>query len=301
MKTLALASVVLMAGLAASAHAQTATGVRRATDVQPGAEAAADHEAAASALVEQAARAYDQNQFDEALQLLARAFALSPRPSILYNQAQVLRAKDDCVAALDAYRRFIEATAPDDPDRERALRRRDEMQACADQRASRTTPPAPAAAPPAQALPAVVPPALAPPAPAPAVLVVSTPVPPEDHPVDHRRALRVAGWAAIGVGVVAAGVAAAYAWEAHHIQGELQSYLNTAPQQNALWPPTQQSEYQEGTRDASRAWWCVGAAALAGGGGGALLILSRPPAAAGAVAGTPSEPHVALIGWSGTF
>src|SRR5580698_825434 len=103
MKSLAIASVVLVAWLAAPAHAQPAT------DVQPGAEAEADHEAAATALVEQAARAYDQNQLDEALQLLARAFALSPRPSILYNQAQVLRAKDDCVAALDAYRRFIEA------------------------------------------------------------------------------------------------------------------------------------------------------------------------------------------------
>jgi tetratricopeptide (TPR) repeat protein len=287
MKTLALALVVLMAGLAVSAHAQTAT------DVQPGTEAAADHEAAASALVEQAARAYDQNQFDEALQLLARAFALSPRPSILYNQAQVLRAKDDCVAALDAYRRFIEATAPDDPDRERALRRRDEMQACADQRAPRPKPLELAPAAP----PTPAPPALVPPAQAPAALVVSTSVPPEDRPVNHRRALRAAGWATIGVGVVAAGVAAAYAWEAHHIQGELQDDLS----QSANWTPAQQSQYLEGNRDASLAWWCVGAAALAGGGGGALLILSRPPAAAGVVAGTPSEPHVALIGWSGTF
>ncbi len=184
--------------------------------MQPGAEAAADHEAAATALVEQAARAYDQNQLDEALRLLARAFALSPRPSILYNQAQVLRAKDDCVAALDAYRRFIEATAPNDPDRERALHRRDEMQACADQRTRRTNPLELRTAPPAQTPPA---------------LVVSPPGP-ADHqevrPANHRRAMRAAGWAAIGVGVVAAGVAAAYAWEAHHIQEELQGQVNTA-------------------------------------------------------------------------
>jgi tetratricopeptide (TPR) repeat protein len=297
MKTLALASVVLMAGLTASARAQSVT------ELQPGAEGAADHEAAASALVEQAARAYDQNQLDEALRLLGRAFALSLRPSILYNQAQVLRAKDDCVAALDAYRRFIEATAPDDPDRERALRRRDEMQACADQRAIRPKPlEPPAAAPPVQATPTQPPPALVPPAPAPAALVVSAPLPPENRPVDHRRALRVAGWAALGVGVLASGVAVAYAWEAHHIQGELQAQLNTdLLQPNSTWTDHQQSQYLEGNRDASRAWWCVGAAALAGGGGGALLILSRPPAAAGAVAGTPSEPRGALIGWSGTF
>jgi tetratricopeptide (TPR) repeat protein len=284
MKILALASVLLTAWLAAPTHAHA----QPATDVQPGAEATADHEAAATALVEQAARAYDQNQLDEALRLLARAFALSPRPSILYNQAQVLRAKDDCVAALDAYRRFIDATAPDDPDRERALHRRDEMQACADQRAPRPKSPD---------LAAPVPPAQAPPA-----LVVSPPSP-SDHqevrPANHRRVLRATGWAAIGVGVIAAGVAAAYAWEAHHIQEELQGELNTvlANQGNQSLTAYQLTQNSDGSRDASRAWWFAGAAALAGGGGATLLILSRPPAAGGA----PSEPHVALIGWSGTF
>lgn len=278
MKSLALASVLLMAWLAAPASARA----EPATDVKPGAETASDHEAAATTLVEQAAGAYDQNQLDEALRLLARAFALSPRPSILYNQAQVLRAKDDCVAALDAYRRFIAATAPDDPDRERALHRRDEMQACADQRAPRPKP---------LELGAPAPPAQAPPA-----LVITTPSP-ADHqearPATHRRAMRAAGWAAIGVGVVAAGVAAAYAWEAHQIQGELNTALSHG---SPTWTDLQ-SRSQEGSRDASRAWWCAGAAALAGGGGAALLILSRPPAAAGAT----SEPHVALLGWSGTF
>jgi tetratricopeptide (TPR) repeat protein len=283
MRSRALAPVVLISWLAASAaHAQPATGA------EPGVEAAADHEAAATTLVEQAARAYDQNQLDEALRLLARAFALSPRPSILYNQAQVLRAKDDCVAALDAYRRFIEATAPDDPDRERALHRRDEMQACADQRAPRPKPPELAPAPPAQAPPALV--------------VVSSPGPsdhPEDHPANHRRTLRIAGWAAIGAGVVAAGVAAAYALEARHIQGEVQGQVDTAVKAQKDWYG--QSQYQEGKQDASRAWWWAGAAAVAGGGGATLLILSRPPAAAGAVAGAPSSPNVALLGWSGTF
>ena len=93
-----------------------------------------DAEGAASALVADAARAYDQNQLDEALRLLARAYELSPRPSILFNQAQVLRAKNDCAAALDAYQRFIAATTPNDPNRERAVNRRAEMQACVDKR-----------------------------------------------------------------------------------------------------------------------------------------------------------------------
>lgn len=281
MKILALASVVLVSSLAASAHAQPAT------DVPPGAESAADHEAAATALVEQAAQAYDHNQLDEALRLLARAFALSPRPSILYNQAQVLRAKDDCAAALDAYQRFIAATAPDDPDRERAVHRRDEMQACADQRARQTKPVELAAPPPAQAPPALV---VRPPSPADH---------PEGPPSNHRRALRAAGWAAIGVGVVAAGAAAAYAWEAHHIEGEQQSQINTAIHDGMPWDG--QSQFQEGSRDATRARWFAGAAALAGAGGATLLILSRPSAATGAVGGTPAGLNVALIGWSGTF
>ena len=93
-----------------------------------------DAEGTASALVADAARAYDQNQLDEALRLLARAYELSPRPSILFNQAQVFRAKNDCAAALDAYQRFIDTTTPADPNRERALQRRTEMQTCADQR-----------------------------------------------------------------------------------------------------------------------------------------------------------------------
>ena len=141
MKTFLVASAVLASWLAIDARSQAAT-------------APSDAEGAASALVAEAARAYDQNQLDEALRLLARAYELSPRPSILYNQAQVLRTKNDCVAALDAYQRFIAATTPDDPNRERALNRRAEMQTCVDKQAPATkpeespsTPPAPATAP----------------------------------------------------------------------------------------------------------------------------------------------------------
>src|SRR5947207_11953978 len=106
-RTLALALVLMSWCLTAPARAQGS---------------AAEDEAAANVLVEQAAAAYDQNQLDEALRLLTRAYALSPRSSILYNQAQVLRTKDDCAGALDAYRRFLETAAPDEANRERATR-----------------------------------------------------------------------------------------------------------------------------------------------------------------------------------
>ena len=126
------------AGVWLAAPARADAQVRRRRPPPPaGAEAAAD------ALVEQAARAYDQNRLDEALGLLARAYELSARPSILYNRAQVLRAKDDCAAALDAYSRFVAETTPDDPNRDRASRRRDEMQACVDRRKARRRRPPP--------------------------------------------------------------------------------------------------------------------------------------------------------------
>ena len=153
MRTLLVAAAVLAFWVAAPARGDAE--VR-----QRGHAPSAGAEAAADVLIEQAARAYDQNRLDEALGLLARAYELSARPSILYNRAQVLRAKDDCAAALDAYSRFVAETTPDDPNRERASRRRDEMQACVDRRKAEATTSAqpPAADGPAPAAPRQRPP-----------------------------------------------------------------------------------------------------------------------------------------------
>jgi len=254
------------------------------------AAAAPDAETAATALIEQAARAYDQNQLDEALELLTRAYGLSARPSILYNQAQVLRAKDDCAGALDAYRHFLETTTPDDPNRERALHRRDEMQACADQRAAATAPPKLTPPPPAAAA-----------SPPPAVLV-RTPAPtdrPEgDHPSGHRRAMRAAGWTLVGAGVLAAGAAAVLAWEAHDKQAELTQDLRKMV--HPEWTEHEKSLYDDGPRYATAARWCGAIAAAAGAGGAALLIIARPPATGGSAAANTAFPAT-LIGWSGNF
>ena len=100
---LLLASAVLALVISWPARAQPAGESRPAgTPSAPSAPARTGDEATANALVEQAARAYDLGQLDEALRMRARAYELSPRPSILYNQAQVLRAKNDCATALDA-------------------------------------------------------------------------------------------------------------------------------------------------------------------------------------------------------
>ncbi len=272
--TLALAAVMLTGWTGGPARAQPAS---------PGGDAASND------LVEQAAQAYDQNQLDEALRLLSRAYQLSPRPSILYNQAQVLRAKDDCAAALEAYRRFIAAAAPDDANRERAERRRDEMQACV----ARQSPPA--AAPARLNLQETA----RPDPPAGVAVTAPVPTPEEQHPRRPRRALRVGGWSLLGASVVAAGAAAVLAWEAHDIQNEVNADLQRA---RTVWSGDLAARAGEGQNDATRAWWCAGVAALAGAGSGALFLLSRPPAAAGdspvtASARTPG----ALVGWSGSF
>jgi tetratricopeptide (TPR) repeat protein len=281
LKAFLVASAVLASSLAIPARVQAAP---------------PDAEGAASALVADAARAYDQNQLDEALRLLARAYELSPRPSILFNQAQVFRAKNDCAAALDAYQRFIDTTTQNDPNRERALQRRTEMQACADPLKQTAPATAPPAEPPTASTTAPAPVQLtiadpAPVAPAPvAVSTQSSTSPADDAGRGRRRAMRITGWTLVGVGVVAAGASAVLAWQAHNIQEEINS---------GTWS---QSRENEGRRDASRARWLGAAAALAGGGGAALLIVSRPPPALGSAAGS-AAPHAAtaLLGWSGTF
>jgi tetratricopeptide (TPR) repeat protein len=295
MKTFLIATAVLASWLAVAARAHAAT---------------SDADDAASALVAQAASAYDQNELDEALRLLARAYEISPRPSILYNQAQVLRAKNDCVAALDAYQRFIDTTAADDPNRERAVSRRAEMQACAAQRP---------AAPAGETTPAETPPPAPPPAPEPkldtlqlaaadptaaspppaAVATQSPTAPAEDAGRGRRRAMRVAGWTAVGVGVLAAGASAVFAWQAHSIQEDLNNEIQAG---GSPWTPDKQSREAEGQGDATRARWFGAAAAVAAGGGATLLIISRPaPATQGATASATSASTTALIGWSGTF
>jgi len=285
MRTLLVAAAVLASWLTTPAHADPAP---------------SDAEATASALVADAARAYDQNQLDEALRLLTRAYELSPRPSILYNQAQVLRTKNDCAAALDAYDRFIATTTASDPNRERAVHRRAEMQTCAEQQ----RPAAAAEQPPATTSPAASASAAAPnavqlaiterppteqAAPAVAAPTITTSAA-EDSARGRRRTMRIAGWALVGVGVLAASAAAAYAWEAHDIQEELNA--------KAQFPL---SRYQEGERDATRARWFGAAAALAGAGGATLLIVARPPGASADAPGNTGPRAAALVEWTGTF
>ncbi len=301
MRSFLLAAVLLSSSLAVPARAES--------QLSPAASApTSGSETTADALVEQAARAYDRNQLDEALALLARAYELSARPSILYNRAQVLRAKDDCAAALDAYSRFVAAATPDDPNRPRASRRRDEMQACVDRQKAEAKAESTTAAPPPAPDPAVV----AAPAPAlavadrtpandPPIVAVAAPIPGEREDDSGRphRVMRVASWALVGAAIVAGAVAAALAWQAHDDQNQLNQAIDqNTPWDRSSWDPVA----QRGHRNATWARWLGAAAAVAGGSGVALLIVSRPTAATAPIAGAPApQSTMALIGWSGAF
>ena len=107
--------------------------------------------------------------------------------------------------------------------------------------------------------------------------------------------MRVAGWTLIGAGVIAAGVSAALAWQAHQNQNQINQAIE-------FGTPWQRSVADDGQRDATWARWLGAAAAVAGGGGVALLIVSRPPPTTPAMAGDPTwRATTALLGWSGTF
>ncbi len=81
--------------------------------------------------VRQAAEAYDRGEFDRALELLQAAYAETSKPALLFNMAQVQRSKSDCATAAATYRRFLDTTTSDDPNRQRAQRYESDMLACA--------------------------------------------------------------------------------------------------------------------------------------------------------------------------
>jgi len=246
-------------------------------------------------LVTQAARQYDQNQLPEALQTLKRAYAASPRPSILFNMAQVQRAQGDCAAAHASYARFLTETPATDPNRDRAERREAEMQACLDRLAATAQ-----AAPPAA--PKLAPPGAAPSSPGPALALQTPPppsgadlhttAPPPSRPETHSARARMAGWALAGVGAMAAGTAAFLAWRAAANSAQVEKEVQT--KNKSYDDPTVKSLIGDGERDARWARYLGLGAALAGGAGITVLIVTRH-------AEPGQRQTAAVIGWSTDF
>src|SRR5205823_882496 len=145
---------------------------------------------------------FDAGRFGEAAREYQAAYALSPRPSLLYNTGLALQKQGELAAALTFYRRFIEE-APADP--AAALARQESEKIEKTLAAARApTPPVPVAPPPAELPP---PPATTSPPPS----VVAVEAAPSSRP---GRTLRVAGLASAAVGVVCAALAVKYGLDA---------------------------------------------------------------------------------------
>jgi tetratricopeptide (TPR) repeat protein len=135
----------------------------------------------AEVLYKEGAKQYDLHEYATAIDDFRRAYALFAEPTILFDIAQAYRMLHDCDNATAFYRDYVRAK-PDGADRDTAIKRADETEACAvEQRRQRE-----------QAAPHPV-----------AIVPVATVTPPPRH-----RGIKIAGiiTAAVGVAIAGAGV-----------------------------------------------------------------------------------------------
>ena len=158
----------------------------RSAAAQPEAPAP-DPKDQAESIYKEGAKQYDLREYTTAIEDFKRAYALFPEPTILFDIAQAYRMLHDCDNATAFYRNYVR-DKPDGADREEALKRAQEMDACAaDQRRERE-----AAA--ARAQPVVV-----------APVVVEGP---------RHRGMKVAGIVTAAVGAALAGTAVYFSLDA---------------------------------------------------------------------------------------
>ncbi len=75
-----------------------------------------DDEARALALFEESVSAYQEGNFDQAIALLNRAYALQPEPVLLYNLGRAQDGAGEFEAAIESYQQYLDE-AGDIPDR----------------------------------------------------------------------------------------------------------------------------------------------------------------------------------------
>lgn len=250
MKRLLLTLAVLLAA-ASSAHADTKI------------ERARAHFKAAEAY-------FDSEQWDHAADEYKAAYALAPRPLLLFNigsafrrKAETTHAADDLRAALSYYRKYLEAEP-----KGKGAKDAQEFVATLDRdlaAAEKAPSPAPEAPPPVAATP---PPIAATPPPAP----VETSPPVEDS----KRTLRIAGLVTAGIGVALVGTGVYFGLQAKSKNDELGGL-----KPGDMWD---QAKYDAANDDHRNfiLFTAVGAAAVAG---GAIMtfVLGRAPEVAPAV------------------
>jgi tetratricopeptide (TPR) repeat protein len=84
--------------------------------------------------------AYREGRFNEAADLLERAYALQPEPILLYNLARARESAGDVQGAYDAYTRFLAEAPADAEQRPRVTGRVEVLRAEIESRRARATP-----------------------------------------------------------------------------------------------------------------------------------------------------------------
>ncbi len=136
------------------------TSVAHDVEAQPKRRGAAAESAEqrAMALFDKSDTAYREGRFQEAIDLLNEAYALDPKPVLLYNLARAYEGLGDIPKAIEGYRRYLD-NDPKAPDRgaleqriatlERQQREREALEKERDAAASKKEEPSPARPPPA--------------------------------------------------------------------------------------------------------------------------------------------------------
>jgi hypothetical protein len=147
--------------------------------------AAADEASPATAVYQRGVAAYGAHDYEAAVTLFKDAYALDPRPEVLFAWAQAERLSGDCESAIALYKKFLDGNPP--PVQAEAAK-------IPLERCERSLPPKVVESPP---------PAPAPPQPPPAIVAAPPPPPP---PAPRRFYQDALGDTLVGAGVVAAAV-----------------------------------------------------------------------------------------------
>jgi tetratricopeptide (TPR) repeat protein len=232
---------------------------------------------------------YNVGHFEQALDLYSRAYQALPTPALLFDIGQCHRMLGNGERAIFFFQGYLR-DKPDAPNRALVEQLLADLQRQLDsQRAAHAQDQAPAGTP--SPVPGVPPETVA--SPPPPVVEVTAP------PAVGNPALRVAGLASAGAGVVLIGTGAALGLHASSLSSEISQLASS----RGTWSPQYQSEYESGKSAATAATvlYVVGGLALATGGVLTYLGWPRRPADARPVAVVAPAPGGASVGVVGRF
>jgi tetratricopeptide (TPR) repeat protein len=253
MRALAFAVVATTAGLAAA---------------QPAAPQTAEEHYEASK------RFYAVNEFEKAIAELKLAYTMSPDPNYLFNIAQAMRKKGDCVGAIDFYNKYLRE-APNAPNRAKVEGWISELDACAKAQPRPVEPkpidPKPVDSEPTRSKP----------------VAVAKP----ERPM-HRSRLRLAGIVTGGVGGVMLVGGTMLAVSARSIAKGVETSCNGT--NGCDWVTERENDQRGHTRATqSRVLFAAGAAAVTG---GIVMFVLGKPTRESPVAVVPTESGGMIVG-----